>query len=99
MTARSDLLAQKAEIDRKLGILNRVGEDTFNLGTVVVFSAASGVHWYYRKVAEETWRDMQSQSGAVSTLAEWVLEAEDANVGYFEIYALTPAQTPFYASS
>lgn len=99
MSLRDDLLAEQAEVNRKLAILNSAPSDTYNLGTVVVFaSGAGGVNkWHYVKVNEETWKDFQSNG--TKSLAEWILFITDLNVGYFEVYVLTVAPAPIYASA
>lgn len=93
------LLDQKAEIDQKLSVINRVPEDTFNFGTVLVFSARTGHKWYYVKINEETWQDKQSNDGAVAPLVDWIFDAINSNIGYFEVYVMTPAEIPIFASS
>lgn len=95
---REELQDQRDEIDRKLAILNRVGEDTFPIGTIALFSSAQE-HGYYRKIAEESWRFMESNTGGTRQLREIILEWEDSPVGYFEIYKLLPEATPFYVSA
>ena len=85
------------ELQTKLAILNRVPTDSFAFGTVVVFSAATGVRWRFVKTAEETWLNLQV--GGERTLAEWVLDGEESEVGYFEVYELRVQPTPLYASA
>ncbi len=98
MSLRDNLLAQRAEIDRKLAIIDRVGEDTFPIGTIVIFSSANEkVH--FLKTGEEAWRYMTSSVGTTKQLRDWILDWEDSPVGYFEVYRYTPADTPFYASA
>jgi hypothetical protein len=99
MSLRDVLLAEKAEIDRKLAILNRSPTDTFPFGTIVVFSKGTtpADKWYYLKVSEETWKDMQS--GEVRDLASWILTGEESAVGYFEVYKMTVDTTPIYTTS
>jgi hypothetical protein len=98
MTLRDDLVAKKNRIEKQLTILDRVGEDTYPIGTIVLFSAESGDKWYYLKVDEESWRYLSSVTGIVKQLRQWVLEAEQSGIGYFEIYKLLPDKTPFYVS-
>jgi len=78
-------------------ILSQAPTDIYNFGTVVVFaSGVSGVtKWYYLKVAEELWMDFAT--GTEKTLSEWILNANEANIGYFEVYVLTVAPSPIYA--
>lgn len=96
MSRISMIQAQIAELNRQLGILNSAPADTFPLGTVVVFNAATGSKWYYFKVAEETWA---SKDGEEKDLASWILEAMDSNIGYFEVYKLLVSPTPIFASA
>ena len=98
MTLRNDLLAEKAEIDRKLAILNRSPSDIFPIGTIAVFTSNSGHRWHYRKTAEETWVEMQGNFSE-NDLASWILISEESNVGYFEVYIMTAAATPVYTTS
>lgn len=95
---KSELEAEIAALEDQLAILSSVGEDTFNIGTIMVFSMANPVaHWYYAKTAEETWLDVKS--GEEQPLANWILDTVYANVGYFEVYELRAQPLPFYASS
>lgn len=97
MTLRQNLEAQVIEAQRQLAILDNIDEDIFNFGTVAVFSAPSHPRWYYVKVAEESWKSFTN--GTQKALADWIFEAEESNVGYFEVYMMTAAPDPFYASS
>jgi hypothetical protein len=100
MTLRSDLLAEQAEVNRKLAILNSAPPDTYPFGTIVVFaSGPQGVNkWWYRKVQEETWANMSN--GIEQELSSWVLAASEALDGaYFEIYVLLTQPAPIYASA
>ena len=98
MTIKEDIQTNIAKLQAELALLNSVAEDTFSFGTVVVFSSGS-TKWHYVKVAEEAWKPMGSSSVPERSLAEWVLNAVQANIGYFEVYVLTVAATPFFASS
>lgn len=99
MTLRDELIAERNRIDQKLAILDRVGEDTFNIGAIALFASSAGDKWYYLKEAEEAWRFLNGQTQGAKQLRSWILEAEEANIGYFEVYLLSPANTPFYASA
>lgn len=95
---KSELEEEIAALEAQLAILNSVNEDTFNIGTVMVFSMATPVaHWYYAKTAEETWLDVKN--GGEQPLANWILDTVEANVGYFEVYEMRAQPTPFYASA
>ncbi len=97
MALRDDLEAQIASLEARLAILNGAPEDTYNFGTVVVFSSANS-RWHYVKDNEESWRDM-TNGGPTKPLSEWILEARESPVGYFEVYVLSVANTPIYAAS
>lgn len=99
MSRRDRLIAQIAELESELAVVNRVPEDTFNLGTIALFSPAAGPKWYYVKTAEETWRSMQANDSAAGPLVDWVILALDSNIGYFEIYTLAPAANPIFTSA
>ena len=98
-----DLQAQKADIEAKIAILQGVDEDTFNLHTVAQFSAASGSKWFYLKIGDEQWLRLtvisSSQGANTRQLREWIYEAKTSDVGYFEVYMMSPAANPFYASA
>lgn len=95
MTLLQTLQAQVAALQAQIAILQSSPSDTYNLGTVVVFSSANA-KWYYWKVAEETW---ESAQGVQKPLNEWILDAKLSPVGYFEVYVLTVAPSPIYASA
>lgn len=99
MTQKQKLQAEIVVLQDKVNILNRAPADTFNFGTVVVFASGQGgrVKWYYVKVAEETWQDMKNNSE--KSLADWILNAHESNIGYFEVYELKPQPAPIYASA
>lgn len=96
MGQRQVLIAQIAALQTRLDILNAVPDDLFSFGTVVVFSAANNVRWYYHKTAEETWT---SNTGVEKDLAAWILTAKESSIGYFEVYELRVQPAPFYASA
>lgn len=97
---RDELIAKKDRIDKQLSIIDRVGEDKFPIGTIALFSANTGDKWYYIKTGEEEWRYLHASTtrGIVKQLREWILEAEQSGIGYFEVYRLLAADTPFYSS-
>lgn len=97
-TLKEELESQLALIQARLAILNGSPEDVYPFGTVVVFAASSNtLKWHYVKDNEESWRDMQN-GGPTKPLSEWILKARESDVGYFEVYVLTVAETPIYAS-
>jgi hypothetical protein len=98
MTLRQDIIDQIAALQAQLSILNTAPPDTYNFGTVVVF-ASTGHKWYYAKTAEETWLQLNGTSVIEKSLSEWILEAKQSGIGYFEVYIMTVAPTPIYASS
>jgi predicted DNA-binding protein len=96
------LTEQLTTIQGQLSILNGVPEDTFNIGTVVVFASglSGAVKWYYVKMAEEVWMRLNgSSSGTGKPLNEWALDAVEAHIGYFEVYELKVQPTPIYSHS
>lgn len=98
MTLKSDIQAQIAALQAQLAILNGAPNDTYNLGTIARFAANSNTtHFHYKKTAVETWTDMSS--GVQQDLASWILNATQSNIGYFEVYILSPAASPIYSHS
>jgi hypothetical protein len=95
---KAEIQAKITVLQTQLGILNNSPSDTYPIGTMVVFSAAAGQRWYRLKIAEELWRNMTNVNEERS-LAEWILAASESNIGYFEVYVLTVAATPIFASS
>lgn len=96
MTKKQDLLDQIAELQAEVNILNTAPSDTYPLGTVVRFVANSNtIKWHYIKTSEETWLSMESSIS--KSLSEWILDAVDSSIGYFEVYLLPVADTPFYS--
>lgn len=93
---RQEIINQIAALQNKLAVLNSVPEDLFNFGTVVVF-ASPGHKWWRVKTEEETWKDFSTNEE--KSLSEWVLEAKQSNIGYFEVYELKVQPAPFYASA
>ncbi len=100
MTRKTDITAQIASLQSELNTLNRVPDDTFNLGTVLVFSANSNTtHWYIRKTGVEAWTSMNISPPVTKDLSSFVADALESNVGYFEVYELRVQPTPFFASA
>lgn len=99
MTIRDEVVAGIAKLQARLAVIDRINEDTFTFGTVVVFSAATGSKWYYIKTGEELWLDMQNDIRGEQQLIEWILGAIDSEIGYFEVYVLDTRATPFFASA
>lgn len=99
MGTKQMLEAQILSLQQQLAIYNSIPGDTHNLGTVAVFSYSNGSKVYYRKTAEETWKSMQ---GLIleKALADWIFDARTITPTlYFEVYIMTPAASPIYASA
>jgi len=100
MTRKADITAQIASLQSELNTLNRVPDDTFNLGTVLVFSANSNsVHWYIRKTGIEAWTSMNLTPTVTKDLSSHIADALESSIGYFEVYELRVQPTPFFASA
>ena len=101
MTRKQEIQTQIANLQAELTVLNRAPSDTYPFGTVVVFASGTGgaTKWYYRKVAEETWESMVSTPVMQSDLASWIAYALESGIGYFEVYVLTVAPSPIFASA
>lgn len=93
------LKKQIADLQAELGILTTFPEDTYPLGTVAVFASGVGGHnkTYYKKIEEETWANIATNEE--KDLASWILFTRQSDIGYFEVYILTPAASPIYASA
>lgn len=94
MGRREEIEGQIAKYQKQLANLNRMPEDRFSIGTMMVFSSESA-KWYIRKVGEEAWTKLNSSTQ--TDLAGWILEAEESNVGYFEVYEMRTQPNPIYA--
>lgn len=94
MGRKQEIENEIKELQKDLVILSRVGEDTYPIGTLALFTGTR--KWYYVKVAEESWRNVGGNRE--QELRDWIFEAEKSNVGYFEVYILNPDQSPIYAS-
>lgn len=94
MGRRQDIEAHIAHYQEQLAKLNRMPEDRFNIGTMMVFSAQGGTKWYIRKVAEEAWTKLNSSHQ--NDLAGWIFEAEETG-SYFEVYEMRTQPQPIYA--
>lgn len=100
VSKRQELQQAIDQLNAQLTILNSVPTDSFPVGTVVVFSSNNNTrHWHYRKLVNELWTPMAYNSKKELPLEEWILQAKQTDIGYFEVYVLTVAETPFYASS
>lgn len=100
VSKRQELQQAIDQLNAQLTILNSVPTDSFPVGTVVVFSSDNNTrHWYYRKLNNELWTTMLFKSKEEKPLEEWILQTTQSDIGYFEVYVLTVAETPFYASS
>ena len=94
---RSDLVAEIERLETLLARYDAVPEDTFNLGTVIRFAYNNNQgHWHLIKTAENTWKYVGGQNER--SLPEWVIHAIDANLGYFEVYVLSPGESPIYVN-
>lgn len=97
MGLKETIQTEILELQDRLAILNGVSEDTFFFGTIMVFQSATGAKWHYVKTAEETWRKMSS--GEQKPLADWILETRESGIGDFEVYQMSVAAIPFYATA
>lgn len=96
MTKLQELQEQIAELQAEVNILNSAPSDTYPFGTVVRFVANSNTtKWHYIKTSEETWLSMEASSSR--SLSEWILDAVNSDIGYFEVYLLTVAGSSFYS--
>lgn len=93
----SKLQKEKEAIQDRIDKFLSVPEDTFPLGTVMLFSAASGAKWYIRKNSEESWIKLTG-TGVAQELATWILEAVESSIGYFEVYRVVTQETPFFVN-
>lgn len=97
MSKKSDIENELAKLNKKLQILNSAPNDTYPFGTVVVFSAVE--EWYYVKIGEESWKKLgKSNLNEELSLAEWILNSVEADVGYFEVYVMITDEDPIYSS-
>lgn len=95
MSRKTEIQDRIAKLQAQLAIINRTPSDTFHIGTVVVFSSNQNkVHWYYAKTGEEAWLDLKD--GTVEKpLADWILNAVESGIGYFEVYDMVPTNLVF----
>jgi hypothetical protein len=104
MPSRKVILQEQLnKIQSKLDILNRVPEDTYPFGTIIRFAAnGNAVKWHIMKIDEESWIKIGPGFNSSTTVAQstgdWILEAVDSNIGYFEVYVLTVGNAPIYTS-
>jgi hypothetical protein len=94
---RAEIIAEIAELQAQLVILDSVSADAFPFGTIVVFDYGGGNKNYRVKTGEETWKHMSTATER--SLAEWILDSKDNSSTYFEVYVMTAATIPFYASA
>jgi hypothetical protein len=96
MPSKAELQAQITLLQAQLAQLNSIPEDTFPFGTIAIISyGPGGVGKYYRvKVEEETWKNLVNSDE--KSLSEWIVEAIDSNIGYFEVYVAVAEEVPFY---
>lgn len=101
MPRRDEIQREIEKLERKLALINRIPEDTFPFGTVALFSANENqTKWFIRKVEEEAWLGLTPTVDAVEkTLADWIMEALESEIGYFEVRILDVPNHPFFASS
>ena len=99
MSRKTDITNQIAALQTELAALNRVPDDTFNVGTVLVFASAGNTrHWYIRKTAVNTWMSLTSVPTSGEMLS-FISDALESDTGYFEVYELRPQPAPFFASA
>jgi hypothetical protein len=100
VTTKQDLQNQIAALQAELVVVNRVPDDTFNLGTVVRFVANSNtVKWHYIKTGIELWKPLESSDSDGPLVSAVIRAIELLGTAYFEVYVLTPANTPWFTSS
>jgi hypothetical protein len=102
MSRKTEIQSKIANLQAELNILNRVGDDTFNLGTVLVFAAKNNtVHWYIRKTNIDTWISMTTVNPTPilsKDLFSFISDALESDIGYFEVYELRVQPNPFFTS-
>ncbi len=90
------------EYQAELALINSTPEDTFHVGTIALFASSTEHKWYYLKTGEEYWVRLRvnNTDNAMNAghLYELILNATKAFI-YFEIYILSPGETPIYAYS
>ncbi len=92
---RLEIIAEIQRYELMLQRYDSVPEDMFNFGTIIRIAANNNVtKWHLIKDGEESWRYLDGNGS--KTLAEWILEAIDVGLGYFEVYVLSPGNTPIY---
>jgi hypothetical protein len=95
----AELNAEITAEQAQLAILASLPEDTYPLGTVAIFAWNSG-RKHFLKEAEEAWRSMSSGSTVQKELAYWIFLERELNPElYFEVYIMTAAALPIYASA
>ncbi len=98
MGAKEDIQKEIDRLQRKLNAFDRIGEDIYPLGTVIVFSSSIN-KWYYVKEGEESWGSLKNRNSATEPLSYWIMQAEDTYSGYFEVYVLVAQEVPIYTKS
>ena len=95
----AELNAVVAAQQAQLAILASLPEDTYPFGTVAIFAWSNG-RKHFLKEAEESWRSMSSDSFLQKELAYWIFTERTLNPAlYFEVYIMTAAALPIYASA
>ncbi len=98
MQTRAEILNKIAELQLLLGRYDATPEDVFHFGTIIRIAANNNMtKWHIIKTAEDTWRYLGG-NGVERTLAEWILQATDSDLGYFEVYVLEPGSIPIYVN-
>ncbi len=94
---RQEIIDEIAELQALLARYDAVPEDNFNFGTIIRIAANQNLtKWHLLKVAEDTWKYLGGQ--AEKSLQEWILQAIDQNLGYFEVYVLEAQENPIFVN-
>lgn len=90
--------AQIASLQTILNNLLSYPQDTFNIGTVALISSHQNTRKsYYLKIAEESWKRLNSTDHQGKELIYWILKYADETNEYFEVYIMQPGAQPIYA--
>lgn len=96
MSLLQDLQAQLADTQAKIDILLNAPEDTYPFGTIIRFAYNGNAgKFHIMKNGEESWVKLPSATGG-KTIGEWIVDSQTQSIGYFEMYVMTPAESPIY---
>ncbi len=91
---KTDLEDQIIALQDELARLNAIPTDNFALGSVLKFQTTLQ-QWLVEKMSTDLWLSHSTRQS--KSLAEWVLIAEDANIGGFNLYEMTQKNNPFFS--